>query len=435
MTNQRPLTPFELAHFDRESQLGNVPKAEVALWIGTTVRGDLDLDTLREVLAELAASHALLHAVAVADGDGGMRFELLADYQPPLEVQTGAQDEYLRLINSTPDWSTGLFKAHVISDGDVHRVVIVVHHGICDGRSMFPLVGELWERYSAHRAGSPLPVSDSDSVLVDGVDAQLAATVTEAEVDAFLEQLAFIVAAGDPNLVPLQLPFDSDGTADARGRFALHTIELSPEETATVVTAATAHGFSVNSLLSGAALAAVRSELDADAGPVMMLAGHAVDVRAELSPPLPGPTVLNCVGGVPTPVFAAADVDPVELAKMVEVGVRGAVEARFPALILRALVRGIDPVAAGMPVVLPTLGLSNIGRIPAYPVPDELELVRNFVYAKAPGMPPAMTMFTIGDRLTIQVEYDTVEHTHEQLGRVTEAMREQLRRLAGIEAR
>ncbi|MEV6773517.1 hypothetical protein AB0N05_33280 [Nocardia sp. NPDC051030] len=434
MTRTRPLTPFELAHFDRNSQLGNVPKAEVWLYIGSEVRGEIDLDVLRLVLAELAAGHALLRSVVLGEGSD-LRFEMREDYQPPLEVRDGGEDEYRKVVNTEQDWRGGLFKGYVIRGEDSSRVVIVAHHGICDGRSMFPLLGELWERYSAHLAGSPLPLSDSDLELPDGVDAQLANTVAEAEVDAFVGQLAAMTQATDMAMpAPAQLPLDGDGVGDPRGRFTLQSIELNPEDSAAVVEAARAHGFSVNSLISGAALMAVRGEIEADAAPAMMLIGHCADVRSELSPPIGGETLLNCVGGVPTPVFVSADADPSELAKMVEVGVRGGIDARFPALILRALSRGLDPVAAGMPAILPTLGLSNVGRLQAYPIPAELELVRNFVYAMGPGMPPAMTFYTIGDRLTIQVEYDTAEHSHAKMARVTEALREQLRALCGIAA-
>ncbi|SUD48424.1 Phthiocerol/phthiodiolone dimycocerosyl transferase [Nocardia otitidiscaviarum] len=433
MTTPRPLTPFELAHFDREAQLGSVPKAEVALYIGTTVRGEIDVEILRRVLAELAAGHAVLRAVVVRAADGGLGFVLREDYQPPLEIRAGGDDEYQSLINSKHDWGEGLFKGYLLRDGELSRIVLAAHHGVCDGRSMFPLVHEMWERYSAHLAGQPLPLSDVDRELPDGVDAQLARTVSDAELDAFMTQLAAIAAATDPaTSAPVHLPIDGDGIGDPRGRFTLRSLDLSADDSEAIVTTARAHGVSVNSLLAGAALTALRTELDVDSGPAMMLATHCVDVRDQLSPPLSGSTILNCVSGVPTPVFASADADPIELARIVEVGVRGGVEARFPALILRALSRGIDPEAAGMPTIVPSLGLSNIGRMPAYPIPPNLELVRNFVYGMGEQMPPTMTMFTLGDRLTVQVDYDTVEHSHAQMGRVTEAMRQQLRHLCDL---
>ncbi|WP_157554687.1 hypothetical protein [Nocardia crassostreae] len=49
----------------------------------------------------------------------------------------------------------------------------------------------------------------------------------------------------------------------------------------------------------------------------------------------------------------------------------------------------------------------------------------------AAGMPPKMTIFTVGGRLTIQVEYDTAAHSHAQMGRITEAMQTQVRGLCG----
>jgi hypothetical protein len=45
-------------------------------------------------------------------------------------------------------------------------------------------------------------------------------------------------------------------------------------------------------------------------------------------------------------------------------------------------------------------------------------------------MPPRLTVFTVGGRLTIQVEYDTAHHSRAQLGKVTPALIEALQAAA-----
>ncbi|MTE16875.1 phthiocerol/phthiodiolone dimycocerosyl transferase family protein [Nocardia aurantiaca] len=435
MTTQRPLSLFEIRHFDREIRWGNLPKADVPLFISSTVRGEVDLEVLRRVLAELAAGHVLLRAEVITEAGSVPRFEVREDFEPALDVAEGGEDAYLALLNAEQDWSRGLFQARVLREADRTQIVLILHHGMSDGRSAFALVSEMWQRYAAQLAGSPLPVSDADSELVDGVDDQLGRSLTEEQVDEFLAQLRAIAATADPALAPRELPRDGDGTtADPLGRIALQRIELTAEETADLVAAARAHEVSVNSLLAGAALAVVRAHLGIDAAPVPMVCGHAVDVRSELVPPLTESNVLNCVGGVATPVFAAANADPVELARMVEMGMRAALDAHFPALFLRASQRELDPEIGALFAAPPTLGFSNVGRVPAHPLPAGLESVRDEMFAMALGMPPKMTVFTVGDRLTIQVEFDTAWNSYAQMGPITEAMRAQVDNLRAAHA-
>jgi hypothetical protein len=79
----------------------------------------------------------------------------------------------------------------------------------------------------------------------------------------------------------------------------------------------------------------------------------------------------------------------------------------------------------------PSIALSNIGRVPDHIVPDGVRLVRDNLLAMGPGMPPKLTAFTLGDRLTVQVEYDTNDHSRAQMGRVRRNLAELLHRTAG----
>ncbi|GAB0108516.1 hypothetical protein JMUB6875_75370 [Nocardia sp. JMUB6875] len=433
MTVQRPLSPFESRYFAADAWLGSVPVGGMPLFVGTTVRGAVDARILRRVLRELAASHVLLRSRVVTDG-GVARFEVDEDWAPPLEERTGEVDEYWELVNRRPRWDGGLFGAVLLRGPVQTRIVLVIHHGISDGRSAFALVDEMWRRYSAHVAGSPLPLGDSDRELVGGVDELLARVVSEAEVDGFLAQVrAEAASSGQP---PQRLPVDGDGAGDPGGRLALRRIELSARQTAEVVDAARAQGISVNSLLAGAALAAVRAQLPV-AGPVPLMCGHAVDLRPALSPRLPASTVLNCASGTGTPVVVDSDADPLALGVLVDQAMRFMLDTGFPALFMRASQRVLDtPVAAALSAT-PAIALSNMGRLPAHPLPAGLGFVRDEVFAMTAGMPPKMTVFTVGDRLTVQVEYDTAEHSHQQMGRVAEAMSDQLarvRRAAAVRA-
>ncbi|WP_433560534.1 phthiocerol/phthiodiolone dimycocerosyl transferase family protein [Nocardia sp. CA-151230] len=427
MTEQRLLSPFETSYFATDTRLGSVPIGGMPLFIGSTVRGEVDAAVLQRVLRELAAGHVLLRSRVVAT-DGVSRFQVDEGYAPPLQVSDGQVDDYWELVNTRPDWSAGLFRAVLLRGTVDSHIVLVIHHGICDGRSAFALLDEMWRRYSAHVAGTVLPLQDSDRELLAGVDELLAGVTTDAEVDGFLAQVLDMAASFGPEAVPRTLPHDGDGTGDRGGRLALRRIELSARQTAELVKVARGQAISVNSLLAGAALVAVRAELAED-GPLPLMCGHAADLRPELSPRLPVSTMLNCASGAGTPALVDRESDPRAPGAVVDATMRQMLDARFPALFMRASQRPMTPEVAAMLSGAPAIALSNMGRLPAHPVPESLAFVRDEVFAMAAGMPPKMTVFTVGDRLTIQVEYDTAEHSHTQMGRVAEAMSDQLARV------
>ncbi|MFE5286414.1 hypothetical protein ACFRAQ_15730 [Nocardia sp. NPDC056611] len=429
----RPLSPFESGYFAADARLGSVPVGGMPLFIGSAVRGEVDERILRRVLGELAAGHVLLRS-RVVTVDGVARFVAGDPVMPTLTVREGGVDEYWELVNSPQDWGAGLFRAVLLRGVRESRIVLVIHHGISDGRSAFALLEEMWRRYAAHAAGLEPPLHDSDDALIGGVDELLAAVVGEAEVDGFLAHLGEEIAAAAPADAPRTMPHDGDGVGDAGGRLALRRIELSPGQTAELVDVARGRGISVNSVLAGAALAAVRGELAGD-GPIPLMCGHAADLRPDLSPPVPVSTVLNCASGAGTPALFDRDADPLAVGAVVDAGMRALRESRFPALFLRAAQRPLAPHVAAMLSQPPAIALSNMGRLPAHPMPAGLEFVRDEVFAMAAGMPPKMTIFTVGGRLTVQVEYDTAEHSHTRMGRVAEAMSDRLARVTRVAVR
>ncbi|MFJ4653552.1 hypothetical protein ACIP5Y_19985 [Nocardia sp. NPDC088792] len=433
MTERRPLSPFEIGYFGHDTRLGSVPIGGMPLFIGSTVRGRIDPELLRRVLGELAAGHVLLRSRVIENADGTKVFETDDTYVPALEVRAGGGDEYRELVNTRQDWGAGLFRAVLLHGADCTRIVLILHHGISDGRSAFALLDEMWRRYTAQLAGSPLPVGDSDRELVPGVDIQLAQVITEDEIDGFLGQVLRLAASLGPEAAPRTLPLD--GVEDPDGRLALRRISLDAAQTTALVDIAREQGVSVNSLLGGAALAAVRAELDANPGALPMICGHAADLRGVLAPPLPDATILNCASGAGTPALVDRDADPLELAHAVEAGMRQVLDTRFPALFMRASHRPLDPATTAILTGGPSIALSNIGRLPAHSIPAGVEWVRDDVFAMAASMPPKMTIFTVGDRMTIQVEYDTAEHSHAQLDRVGAAMRAQLDRVSAAALR
>ncbi|MBB5122005.1 hypothetical protein AF335_08200 [Streptomyces eurocidicus] len=428
MTTQRVLSPFETGYFSASARFGSVPVAGMPLFVGSVVRGTVDAGPLRRVLAELAAVHPLLRCRVVAGGgDGALAFRVRPDFRPELDVADGGDEAYLRLVNSPQDWAAGLFRACLLRDGPSSRVVLVIHHGIADGRSAFALLDEMWRRYTALAAGTGLP-APVEHRLPDAVDTGLAPVVTDAEVTELLDLMAG-AASGGP--APATLRPDADGAADdPLGRFALDRVELDAGTTGALAATARAHGLTVGALLCGAALAAVRALLEPAVGALSMVCGNAADLRSSLRPELPASTVLNCASGLGTLLAVDAGADPFALAREVSADVRAALARRDPARFLLAAQRVRGEAEAAALRARPTIAVSNVGRIPRHPTPVGLSVVRDEGYAMAAGMPPKLTAFTYDGRLTVQVEYDTAVYGRARMGRLGRDLEAALRQVA-----
>ncbi|WP_280233734.1 phthiocerol/phthiodiolone dimycocerosyl transferase family protein [Nocardia cyriacigeorgica] len=432
MNAQRPLSHFETTYFAAEATFGSIVTGGMPLYIGSTVTGRVDERILRLVLDELAAAHPLLRSRVVFDAEGNGHFVVDDEFRPRLEVCPGGAGEYFRLVNERPTWSDGLFSARVLREGDREQLVLAIHHGIADGRSAFALLDQLWRHYAAHVAGSPIPrVVEHD--LPPAADARMADVIDDDTMAAWLATVSAQVAAAGPDAAPAALPHDGSEADGPRGRFAMLRVELDPHDTVALIESARAHDISVNSLFSAAALVALRAVFDAD-GPLLLTIGHAADVRAQVVPPLPSATVVNWASGVGTGHSVDEGADPFELGRAVEAGMRDCLDRREHAIVLLAGQRtGDDPVLAAVLCAKPSLVVSNIGRLPAHSLPAELTFVRDDIFAMSSGMAPKMTVFTVGDRMTVQVEFDTALYSGVRQERLRTALVQSLRNV-GVEA-
>ncbi|MFD6399905.1 hypothetical protein [Nocardia sp. NPDC060249] len=412
MTSRRRISPFESSYFGIGTTIGSVPTGGMPLFLGTTVHGELDPAILRTVLDELAAAHPLLRSRVVTE-DGVGYFVRDDEFRPRLDLIEGGEAEYLALVNGPRDWSGGLFRAYLLRAGLRQQIVLVIHHGISDGRSGFALLGQMWRHYTAYVTGAAVPEVNSDQTIPEAMDTRLAEVVSVASADAWLAEVRAGAATMGPENAPRTLPRDGTGT-DRLGRFAMQRIELTAEETAELVTAARSHNLSVNSVLTGTVLAAIRTRFP-ESGSVPMFCGYAADVRAEFDPPVPVETIVNYASGGATLVVATGDNTQLELARAVDTGLRAGLDRREPAVFPLAAQLVNDDVTAALLTAPPTFALSNIGRVPPHSIPDHIAFVRDDVYAMGPAMPPKLTAFTIAGRLTLQLEYDTARYSRPQM--------------------
>ncbi|MEU4318656.1 hypothetical protein ACFV24_13030 [Nocardia fluminea] len=412
MTSRRRISPFESSYFGIGTTIGSVPTGGMPLFLGTTVHGVLDPAILRTVLDELAAAHPLLRSRVVTE-EGVGYFVRDDEFRPRLDLVDGGEAEYLALVNGPRDWSDGLFRAYLLRAGLRQQIVLAVHHGISDGRSGFALLGQMWRHYTAHVTGAAVPEADSDQRLPEAMDTRLAEVVSVASAEAWLAEVRAGAAMMGPEDAPRTLPRDGTGN-DRLGRFAVQRIELTAEETAELVAVARSQGLSVNSVLTGTVLAAVRTRFP-ESGSVPMFCGYAADVRAEFDPPVPLDMLVNYASGGGTLVTATGETTQLELARSVDTGLRAGLDRREPALFPLAAQLVNDDATAALLTAPPTFALSNIGRVQPHSIPGHIAFVRDDIYAMGPAMPPKLTAFTIAGRLTLQLEYDTTLYSRAQM--------------------
>ncbi|MDQ1538282.1 MAG: hypothetical protein QOE58_2675, partial [Actinomycetota bacterium] len=132
------------------------------------LRGSLDVDALAAALTDVLSSHEQLRVRLLDGPEGGqdqvaevlpvdgsevrdaMVPTVLADFQA---CRAAAQ----ALANEPVDLSVGTVRLALFTDGDMHLLLLCLHHIACDGESLEVLVGQLGERYTAHLAGAQTP--------------------------------------------------------------------------------------------------------------------------------------------------------------------------------------------------------------------------------------------------------------------------------------
>ena len=140
----------------------------ITLWM----KGALDVETLRQALADLVARHEALRATFSGDGLTLMvnesmvvPFEVLDWSCEPAEAQLDAWDALLAREVTLPfDLQHGpLARAVVVKVGaGDHRFVFTAHHIVCDGWSTAVLVRDLAALYSSRRGSTAAPLAPAD---------------------------------------------------------------------------------------------------------------------------------------------------------------------------------------------------------------------------------------------------------------------------------
>jgi nonribosomal peptide synthetase DhbF len=184
------------------------------------MNGQLDVDALGAALGDVIERHEVLRTVlGEVDGEQGQRILPAAELGFTLRViQTGREgyEPALREIIKHPfnlDGDVLIRGALLRMAADEHVLALVIHHAVCDGWSLTPLLRDLEVAYRARRSGQepgwePLPVQYSDFTLWQR---ELLGSADDAE-SLLAKQLGYWrdTLAGLPE--QLDLPFDRPRT-------------------------------------------------------------------------------------------------------------------------------------------------------------------------------------------------------------------------------
>ncbi|WP_155344436.1 non-ribosomal peptide synthase/polyketide synthase [Acrocarpospora pleiomorpha] len=242
----KPARPPVVAVADRPERIP-VSAAQRRLWLAerlsggdayhfplvVRLRGELDLDALRQALADVAVRHEALRTVFVEHE--GEPYQMILDGEPGFAVQNCAPellDERVREAVQRPFDLAGEMpvRADVFRvAADDHVVAIVLHHIATDEWSDRPFLADLDVAYQARKGGgrpgwAPLPVQYADYTLWQN----------DLLADDGERQLGFWtrVLDGLPEEIPL--PLDRPRSADPDGRGGLVRAEV-PADTARVL--------------------------------------------------------------------------------------------------------------------------------------------------------------------------------------------------------
>ncbi|WP_306318142.1 MULTISPECIES: condensation protein [unclassified Streptomyces] len=361
----------------------------VTVW---ELRGDLDEPALDRALERLAERCPVLGgSLSCQDGRAYLRMpEQGRTAVPRLQHATELGPE----LAAGSDWSAGplLRMALVPGEPGHHHLVTTLPRACVDGTSLLSLQRAFWSFYAEayenrqHPARPAEPVRPVQPVLAPAIEERFADKYTPDDLRAYVDERA----RTDARMPSVALPAlaATGGAPGPDPTFGAVRVGLDAARTAALADLAHHNELSVNSLVCGLLLAAVRPCLRPDTGPVRVCCGVAVDMRRRVAPPIAEDVLQSAASGFPVRVTVDTGADPVELGRELAASVRENLDAGTAERELAAF----SYMAQQCP---PTFFVTNLGTIPAPPLPGNLAVtgVRVLPMAHIPTVFAVVTRF------------------------------------------
>nr|WP_202511442.1 condensation protein [Streptomyces sp. SID3343] len=383
-----------------------IAAAGVRLVLHSEVVGELDDELLARALAHLGVAHPLLIGTITTDERGRRRVRTGSSGP---ELVLGRGTDLNEEINAPLTWEQGpLLRTTVLRTPGVPdrcRVVTTLPRAFADAMSHQALHRHLWALYGDLAAGRPVPADPVRPVLGPALDDVLAALFPPERLRDFVAERARLDAEFPPALLPA--PASHDGGPGPDPTFRVIGIEAGPDRGERLARRAHDASLTVNALVCGALLTALRS-LSREPGPVRLLCTIAVDMRRRLSPPIPTEVLQSAATTTSIRLPIDDHPDPVDVGRDLDAKLRADLADGSAAMELAAFPHMLDHHP-------PSLVITNVGTIDE-PTPRDGPRVGDVRLAPLGHVPMIFAVVSrYRGRLAVDLTYSRAWYTDPQI--------------------
>ncbi|WP_328315596.1 phthiocerol/phthiodiolone dimycocerosyl transferase family protein [Streptomyces sp. NBC_00388] len=344
-----------------------ITAAGVRLVLHCDVVGELDETVLAEAVVRLRSCYPLIAGrIATDDAERGpaVRIE-----EGAIAPAVGRGEDFGEEVAAPLHWDQGpLLRLTVLHDPDRpghSRVVLTLPRAFADAMSYLALHQRLWTLYTALAAGAPVPDETVRPVLGPALDDLLAARFTARQLRDFVAERARLDTEAPPALLPTLASRNGGPGADLS--FGILVVEAGADQCVRLVQRARETALTVNALVSGVLLTALRTLFDPSSGPVRILCTTAADMRRRLDPPLPNEVLQSAATTTSIRLQVDHAADPVETGRALDTQLRADLESGAAAMELAAFPHMLDQYP-------PSLVITNVGSVTEPGLPDGLRI-------------------------------------------------------------
>lgn len=316
--------------------------------------GAINTSALRRAFSKLCEYNPILNS-RIYHKDSGFYIIANGKHRPTLTVVASDDVALDDVVNEPPSCEDGVVALTLIQGDNHGHVVLQANHGVFDGSRIVSLVTDLWRVYTGIIKNHPVPIEVYKSLppppsefLRNSYSGEAAGWM---EVSPSLEQLC-------------KLPVHTK----------TKTMQLTADETRTLIDLAKRVGISVHGMLAGVILTAIHS-CRSNVATSRILCGSPVDLRRDASVQLSPNASSRFSGHFNTVVSVDSSESPLEIGKKFAKKLKKSVSEGSRASFLAGSIR-----TSRRPDYDCSVIISNLGIIPDFSTPEHLQLEGFFVY-------------------------------------------------------
>ncbi|UGQ15460.1 hypothetical protein LO772_17040 [Yinghuangia sp. ASG 101] len=370
------------------------------------VHGDLDESAVERALQALAQVYPLIGGrIVFRDGGGCMRIPETAAV-----VRLHRADALAPELSVRTDWSEGpLLRVTLISEERKHLLVSTMPRACVEGMGLVALHKRFWALYAAECSGSSVTPTPVHPILAPPIEDSLRHKYSASDLRNYAAQQAGTETRYPPARLPNLL--SPEGVPGSDPTFGATRVTVDPAGTTALANIAHRNRMSVNSLVCGVVVAALRPLLEPSTGPVRVGCGVAVDMRRRMNPPIPPEVMQSAASGLPIELVVGDDADPVELGRELSARVRENLDAGTAERELAGLATFRNMVERQPP----TCTVTNLGTIPVPTLPGN-QVVTDFRLLPMTRIPmPFVVVSQFDGRLSLDIAFSRACHTDAQI--------------------